>query len=103
MEPERIAERVWPGSVRSLEALTGGITNRNFRVELTTGEQVVLRIGGKDTALLGIDRSVEHEATRAAAALGLAPDVIRFIQPQGYLVTRFVEGAPRSCTIGTRS
>jgi thiamine kinase-like enzyme len=96
VEPERIAERVWPGSVRSIEALTGGITNRNFRVELTTGEQVVLRIGGKDTALLGIDRSVEHEATRAAAALGLAPDVIRFVEPQGYLVTRFVEGAPIS-------
>jgi thiamine kinase-like enzyme len=96
VEPERIAERVWPGSVRSIEALTGGITNRNFRVELTTGEQVVLRVGGKDTALLGIDRSIEHEATRAASALGLAPDVIRFVQPQGYLVTRFVEGAPIS-------
>jgi thiamine kinase-like enzyme len=96
VEPERIAERVWPGSVRSVEALTGGITNRNFKVELATGEQVVLRIGGKDTALLGIDRSVEHEATREAAALGLAPDVIRFIEPQGYLVTRFVEGAPIS-------
>jgi thiamine kinase-like enzyme len=96
VEPERIAERIWPGSVRSLEALTGGITNRNFKVELASGEQVVLRIGGKDTALLGIDRSVEHEATRAAAALGLAPDVIRFVEPQGYLVTRFVEGAPIS-------
>jgi thiamine kinase-like enzyme len=96
VEPERIAERVWPGSVRSIEALTGGITNHNFRVDLATGEQVVLRIGGKDTALLGIDRSIEHEATRAAAALGLAPDVIRFVQPQGYLVTRFVEGAPIS-------
>jgi thiamine kinase-like enzyme len=96
VEPERIAERIWPGSVRSLEALTGGITNRNFKVELTSGEQVVLRIGGKDTALLGIDRHVEHEATRAAAALGLAPDVIRFVEPQGYLVTRFVEGAPIS-------
>jgi thiamine kinase-like enzyme len=96
VEPERIAERIWPGSVRSLEALTGGITNRNFKVELATGEQVVLRIGGKDTALLGIDRTVEHEATRAAAALGLAPDVIRFVEPQGYLVTRFVEGAPIS-------
>jgi thiamine kinase-like enzyme len=96
VEPERIAERVWPGSVRSIEALTGGITNRNFKVELATGEHVVLRIGGKDTALLGIDRSAEHEATRAAAGLGLAPDVIRFIEPQGYLVTRFVEGAPIS-------
>jgi thiamine kinase-like enzyme len=96
VEPERIAERIWPGSVRSLEALSGGITNHNFRVELATGEQVVLRVGGKDTALLGIDRGVEHEATRAASALGIAPDVLRFIQPGGYLVTRWVPGAPIS-------
>ncbi len=96
MEPERIAERVWPGSVRSLEPLGGGITNRNFRVTLQGGEQVVLRIGGKDTELLGIDRYDEQAATRRAAEAGLAPDVIAFVEPQGYLVTRFVDGRPVS-------
>jgi thiamine kinase-like enzyme len=94
VEPERIAERVWPGAVRSLEALTGGITNRNFRVELKTGQTLVLRIGGKDTRLLGIDRQIEHAATRRAAELGLAPEVVGFVEPQGYLITRYVEGAP---------
>ena len=52
----------------------------------------VLRIAGKDTELLGIDRSVELEATRAAAAVGVGPDVVDFVQPEGWLVTRFVEG-----------
>ncbi len=94
MEPERIAERVWPDGVRSIEPLGGGITNRNFKVTLAGGAQVVLRIGGKDTGLLGIDRHVEHAATQAAAEAGLAPEVIAFVEPEGYLVTSFVEGRP---------
>jgi len=94
VEPERIAERVWPGGIRSLEPLGGGITNRNFKVTLLDGAQVVLRIGGKDTELLGIDRDNEHAATRAAADAGLAPEVIAFVEPEGYLVTRFVGGRP---------
>ena len=35
MEPERIAERVWPGRELVLEPLVGGITNQNFKVEST--------------------------------------------------------------------
>jgi thiamine kinase-like enzyme len=54
----------------------------------------VLRIGGKDTALLGIDRRVEHAASYAAAKAGLAPAVVMFVEPEGYLVTRFVSGRP---------
>jgi thiamine kinase-like enzyme len=52
----------------------------------------VLRISGKDTELLGIDRSVELQATRAAAAVGVGPEVVDFVEPEGWLVTRFVDG-----------
>ncbi len=52
----------------------------------------MLRVGGRDTALLGIDREVEHAASVAAAALGIGPEVVAFVEPEGYLVTRFVEG-----------
>ena len=93
MEPEQIAARVWPGRELTLEALGGGITNRNFKVEVD-GESFVLRIGGKDTSLLGIDREAEHAATLGAAALGIGPEVVAFLEPEGYLVTRFVEGQP---------
>ncbi len=71
--------------------LGGGITNHNAKVELD-GETYVLRVAGKDTSLLGIDRSVELEATRAAAALGIGPEVVDFVEPEGWLVTRFVPG-----------
>jgi thiamine kinase-like enzyme len=93
MQPEAIAERLFPGRVRGFEPLGGGITNRNFKVTLDDGD-VVLRIGGKDTALLGIDRQVEHAASRAAADAGLGPAVVMFVEPEGYLVTRYVAGRP---------
>jgi thiamine kinase-like enzyme len=91
VEPEQLAERVWPGQPVSIEPLGGGITNRNFKVD-ADGEQFVLRIGGTDTELLGIDRAAEHAASSVAAELGLGPEVVAFIEPEGYLVTRFVEG-----------
>jgi thiamine kinase-like enzyme len=93
MQPEEIAARVWPGRELEVEPLGGGITNHNFKVT-AHGEAFVLRIGGKDTTLLGIDRKAEHAATLAAAELGVGPEVIAFVEPGGYLVTRFVEGAP---------
>jgi thiamine kinase-like enzyme len=91
MEPEQLTERVWPGQDVAIEPLGGGITNRNFKVE-TDGRRFVLRIGGRDTELLGIDRSAEHAASRVAADLGLGPEVVAFIEPEGYLVTRYVDG-----------
>jgi thiamine kinase-like enzyme len=93
MRPEEIAARVWPGRAVELEPLGGGITNRNFLVEVD-GERFVLRIGGKDTALLGIDRRAEYEASRVAAALGVGPEVVDFAEQEGFLVTRYIEGRP---------
>jgi thiamine kinase-like enzyme len=84
-------ERVWPGREARVEVLGGGITNHNLKVELD-GDVFVLRVAGKDTNLLGIDRTVELEATRAAAAVGVGPEVVEFVEPEGWLVTRFVEG-----------
>jgi thiamine kinase-like enzyme len=93
VEPEAIARRLWPGSRPRVEALGGAITNRNFKITVAN-DTFVLRIGGKDTRLLGIDRNHEHEASSVAAALGVGPEVVRFVEPEGYLVTRFVAGAP---------
>ncbi len=90
MDVARLVERLWPGQDAAVEPLGGGITNHNFKVEVG-GDMLVLRVGGKDTELLGIDREHEHEAALFAAQLGIGPEVIRF--QEGCLVTRFVEGA----------
>src|SRR5690348_11657010 len=81
----------------ALTPLSGGITNRNFLVEVAgRRERYVIRLAGNDTHLLGISREVEHAATVAAAGVGVGPEVTAFIRPEGYLVTRFIEGAPVS-------
>ncbi len=73
--------------------LEGGITNRNFRIDVD-GKTFVLRIAGADTELLGINREFEYAANLAAGRLGIAPEVFYFIRPEGYLVTRFITGRP---------
>ena len=74
-------------------ALDGGITNRNYRVTLGH-EDYVVRLPGKDTALLGIDRQAEREATAAAANLDIAPQVAAALED--CLVTRFLACRPVS-------
>ena len=74
-------------------ALSGGITNRNFKVRLD-GRDVVVRRPGKDTELLGIDRGAERAATAAAARLRLGPDVVAFLREPPCLVTRFIDARP---------
>jgi thiamine kinase-like enzyme len=77
-----------------LTALSGGITNRNFLVTIPgADDRYVIRLAGNDTHLLGISREVEHAATVAAAGVGVGPEVTAFIRPEGYLVTRFIEGS----------
>jgi thiamine kinase-like enzyme len=93
MQVEPVVDQIWPGGATSVERLGGGITNHNFKV-VADGEAYVLRIGGKDTELLGIDRTVECQASVAAGSVGVGPEVVHFIEPEGYLVTRFVDGRP---------
>jgi thiamine kinase-like enzyme len=71
--------------------LGGGNTNNNFRID-AAGESFVLCIPGADTELLGINRDNEYAANQTTGRLGIAPEVYYFIQPEGYLVTRFVYG-----------
>jgi thiamine kinase-like enzyme len=83
------------GGELTFTALSGGITNRNFLVDgAPGGARFVVRLAGNDTHLLGISREVEHAATVTAAGVGVGPEVIAFLRPEGYLVTRFIEGRP---------
>lgn len=84
-------ERIWPGKPAEIVPLDGGITNRNFKVDVAGG-QFVLRMGGERTELLGIDRTFEHAASLRAAEIGLGPEVVYFVEPEGWLVTRFIVG-----------
>ncbi len=71
--------------------LSGGITNHNFRVTLG-GQECVVRVHGKDTDALGIDRQAERLASETAAGLGIAPALLA--AHEDCLVTRFVPSDP---------
>jgi thiamine kinase-like enzyme len=73
--------------------LEGGITNRNYKVRFG-GEDVVVRLPGKDTGLLGIDRGAERAAGEAAARAGIGPEVVAMLDEPPCLVTRFLVGEP---------
>lgn len=85
----------WAGVPRTAQPLGGGITNRNYRVQVGN-ETVVVRIPALTAGLLGIDRRVEHDASRLAEACGVGPEVIAFLEPEMILVTRFIPGEPVS-------
>ena len=91
---ERIINQVpgWSLSDAVIAPLEGGITNQNYRVDIH-GETFVLRIGGKGTHLLGIDRERESNCTTIAAGVGVGAEVVHFLAAEDALVTRFIEGA----------
>jgi len=91
---EHILEQIpgWRGKELVVAPLLGGITNQNYRVDVA-GETFVLRIGGKGTRLLGIDRGHEHACTAIAAQLGIGAEVIHFLASEDVLVTRFIVGS----------
>ena len=74
-----------------IKELTGGITNKNYKITVD-GEAFVLRLGGNETKYLGIDRKVEYECSRLAAQIGVAPEPTAFLEPEGYIVARFISG-----------
>jgi len=90
---EKVLAELWPDRQPTFTPITSGITNANVKVDVD-GEAFVVRLPGADTELLGIDRHAELEATRTAAAVGVGPEVVDFVE--GCLVTRFVGGEPIS-------
>jgi thiamine kinase-like enzyme len=93
-EMVRIVQQLTPilGELESQpEPLDGGITNRNFRGRLG-GVDYVIRVPGKDTHMLGIDRGAERIANERVARIGIAPPVVAMLDEPQCIVTRFVEG-----------
>jgi thiamine kinase-like enzyme len=75
----------------SVEPLTGGLTNTNYKVTSPAGCFVV-RIWGKDTSLLAIDRENEAHNTIAAAETGVGPPFVAALPEHNALVLGYLEG-----------
>ncbi len=74
-----------------VEPLAGGLTNTNYKIT-TPGGCYVVRIAGKDTGLLAIDRENEAHNTLAAAETGVGAPFVAAVPDQDALVLGFLEG-----------
>jgi thiamine kinase-like enzyme len=77
--------------VRAITPITGGMTNRNYRVQTDVGDYVV-RIGAREAGQLGIDRANEYGSSVRAWRAGVGVGVVARVLEPPALVVDYVEG-----------
>lgn len=87
--------RLWRGEEVSVSPLSGGLTNDNHLVE-AAGRRYVVRIPGRSTELLAIDRANEHASALAAGREGVGPAVLEYLPDLEVMVLEFVPGRTMS-------
>ena len=85
----------WQGRNISIQPLSGGLTNSNYKVEVD-GTPFFVRVPGKSTELLAIDRNNEYHNTKAAAEAGVAPKVFYYLPEYCVMVLEFLNGKTMS-------
>jgi thiamine kinase-like enzyme len=90
---DQVIDRIpdWSGRSPIVAPITGGLTNRIYRVDVD-GLAYVVRIPGEGTDWLAIDRSNELHNTRSAAAAGVSPRVVYQLPDVNVLVVEFIHG-----------
>ncbi|MBI3152291.1 MAG: phosphotransferase family protein [Chloroflexi bacterium] len=94
---EEVVEKIedWKGKNISIQPLSGGLTNTNFKVEVD-GVPYFVRVPGESTELLAIDRDNEYHNTKAAAQAGVAPKVLHHVPEYNVMVIEFLNGKTMS-------
>ena len=86
---------MWKGEEVKVSQLSGGLTNENYLVQ-SAGRRYVMRIPGRSTDLLSIDRANEVYNTKAAATTGIGPQVLEHVPELDVLVLEFIPGPTMS-------
>ncbi len=87
--------KLWRGQRVSVSPLSGGLTNENYLVDVGD-ERYVMRIPGRATELLSIDRANEVHNTKAAAATRIGPIVLEHVPGLDVMVLEFIDGTTMS-------
>jgi thiamine kinase-like enzyme len=90
-----VVERLFPGRATLVEPIAAGLTNQNFRVEVE-GRPYFVRLPGKSTDLLAVDRANELHNTRAAAEAGVGPPLIATDEETGAFALEWIDGRTMS-------
>ena len=85
----------WKGKDISIEPLSGGLTNTNYRMTVD-GTPYFIRVPGASTELLAIDRKNEVHNTKAASEAGVAPPVLYHLPDYDVMVLKFLDGKTMS-------
>jgi thiamine kinase-like enzyme len=86
---------LWKGRDVRISPLSGGLTNENFLVEADAA-RYVMRLPGRSTELLAIDRQNEVYNTKAAATTGIGPEVLEHVPGLDVMVLEFIDGRTMS-------
>lgn len=81
----------WDIADVSIEYQTDGLTNQNYII-VKDDIKYAVRISGKNAGKLGINRSAELAAMKAASGIGVGAEVIYFSSETGNMITRYIEG-----------
>ena len=79
------------GKPRTIRELSGGLTNRNYKVTTPDGS-FVARISAGGSELLAIDRDCEYRNSLTAAAAGAGAPVVEYRPQDRLLVIGYIEG-----------
>ena len=85
----------WAGRRVDVASIAGGLTNRNYRVEVD-GVPHFVRIPGPGTDLLAVDRANELHNTRAAAAAGVGARVVHHLARWDVIVLEWLDAQTMS-------
>ncbi|HEX5589675.1 MAG TPA: choline kinase family protein [Candidatus Limnocylindrales bacterium] len=85
----------WSGRSVSAMPIQGGLTNRNYRVDVD-GRPHFVRIPGPGTDLLAVDRANELHNTRAAAVAGVGARVVHHVPRWDVIVLEWLEARTMS-------
>jgi thiamine kinase-like enzyme len=85
----------WKGKGVSIEPLSGGLTNTNYKVDVD-GIPFFVRVPGESTELLAIDRKNEYINSKAASEAGVGPKVLYYLPDLQVMVLEFIEGKTMS-------
>ncbi len=94
---EEVIQKIddWRDRQAEIQEMTGGLTNKNYRVEVE-GQSYFVRIPGASTELLAVDRDSEYHSSKAAAAAGVGPKVLYHLPDHKVMVLEFLKGETMS-------
>jgi thiamine kinase-like enzyme len=81
----------WEGQAVVVEPIDGGLTNANYRLTVG-GRRYCVRIPGRDSSLLAVDRKAEWRNTLAAAESGAGAGVFATVGEIPVMVLEWIDG-----------